>query len=221
MNALTAFWSALAPFVILLWLFQRLLPLAGRPGLLIAALLAGAATFYPWSGEPLPFWTASLSANFSVVMMLLLLSAILGRAQSRPLLATSAWRAAWWFGAISSVLLYPSAFGAGPHGFDLYALGWPWLWPGSSLLLFGVVGLVAGLLLWRGNAFGWLLVMALAAFACGLQESSNLWDYLMDPVYGVVSLLAVIWLYGLRGLIGRFTRPPRPSAASLPPKSPA
>jgi hypothetical protein len=60
-------------------------------------------------------------------------------------------------------------------------------------VLFGGAGLAAALLLWGGNRFGYVLLLALLAYATGFQESENLWDYLLDPVYGAVSLLVVLW----------------------------
>ena len=100
--------------------------------------------------------------------------------------------AAWIFGAVASLSLYPSALGLGPQNFDSYALGWPWLFWGQSLALFGGAGLAAASLIWRGNRFGYVLVLALLGYAVGFQESENLWDYLLDPVYGAVSLLVVL-----------------------------
>lgn len=199
MNTVAFFWSALAPFMILLWLFQRVAGVAGRGGLLLAAVLAAAVTFFPWYGHPLPYWTASLSANFSVPMILLLVAAVLGCARGRSLLAARAWRAAWIFGAAASVLLYPSAFGFGPQTFDLYALGWPWLFPEQSLVLFGAVAGTAAWLVWRGNSFGYFIVAALVGYSFGWQESSNVWDYLLDPVFGAVSLVVVIGMLVTRG----------------------
>jgi uncharacterized membrane protein YhaH (DUF805 family) len=60
--------------------------------------------------------------------------------------------------------------------------------------------LAAAFLVWRGNRFGWVLVVAAAAFLLGFQESSNLWDYLIDPLYAVVSLVACAALILRRSL---------------------
>jgi hypothetical protein len=60
-------------------------------------------------------------------------------------------------------------------------------------VLFGGAGLTAALLIWCGNRFAYVLLLALLAYATGFQESENLWDYLLDPVYGAVSLLVVLW----------------------------
>ena len=60
-------------------------------------------------------------------------------------------------------------------------------------MLFGGAGLTAALLIWCGNRFGYVLLLALLGYWIGFQESKNLWDYLLDPIYGAVSLLVVLW----------------------------
>jgi hypothetical protein len=58
-------------------------------------------------------------------------------------------------------------------------------------VLFGAVAAVAALLIWRANRFGWILVGTALIYLVGVQESRNFWDYLVDPLYAVLSLLAV------------------------------
>jgi len=215
MSGVAALWSALAPFMILLWAFQRLSGLRGWRGVALAAGLAAAATVFPWFGHPLPYWSSALSANFSVIMMVLLAAGVVERARGATLLRVAGWRAAWVFGAVASVLLYPSAFGAGPHGFDLYALGWPWLFPGQSLVLFVLVAGLASVLIWRRNRFGYVLVASLIAFIPGWQESRNVWDYLLDPVYGTVSLLWVLWMIFFRWIPGVVRAAPGPGSTGV------
>jgi hypothetical protein len=161
-------------------------------------VLALATILFPWFGHGLPYWSASLSANFSVVMGALLAVGIFDRAGRARLFRARDWNAAWIFGAVASVLLYPSALGLGPQNFDSYALGWPWLFWGQSFWLFGGVSLAAAVLIGRGNRFGYVLLAALAGRVMGFQESNNLWDYLLDPVYGAVSLLVVLWMLARR-----------------------
>jgi hypothetical protein len=31
-------------------------------------------------------------------------------------------------------------------------------------------------------------------YAAGFQESDNFWDYLLDPVYGAISLVMILWM---------------------------
>ena len=202
MKTAVVIWTFLVPLLLLWWIFLRAAGLRGWISTLVAGVAALAATFFPWFGHPLPFWSASLSANFSVIMVVLLIVGILDRAGAHGVFRPKDWSAAWIFGAVASLLLYPSALGLGPQNFDSYALGWPWLFWGQSLALFGGTGLAAALLILRGNHFGYVLALALLGYAIGFQESKNLWDYLLDPVYAAVSLLVVLWAL-LRRAISR------------------
>jgi hypothetical protein len=181
------------PLLLLWWIFQRAARLRGWIATSVAGVASLGAVLFPWFGHSLPHWSAGLSANFSVIMAVLLIVGIVSRAGGCGFLRERDWRAAWIFGAVASLLLYPSALGLGPQNFDSYALGWPWLFRGQSLVLFGGAGLTAALLIWCGNRFGYVLLLALLAYAAGFQESENLWDYLLDPVYGAVSLFVVLW----------------------------
>lgn len=202
MKTTVMIWTFLVPLLLLWWIFQRAAGLRGWLPSMVAGVAAVGAVVFPWFGQPLPFWSASLSANFSVVMVALLALGILDRAGWHGVFRPGDWRAAWIFGAAGSLLLYPSALGLGPQNFDSYALGWPWLFWGQSLAPFGGAGLVAAILIWRGNRFGYALGLALLGYVVGFQESENLWDYLLDPVYGAVSLLVVLWTV-LRRAISR------------------
>lgn len=205
MTASAAVWAGTVPFLLLVWLVQRIPGVRGIGGLLFASVIAVGAILIEWFGRPLPFWSAGLSANFSVVMAVLLGVAIWERACGSGIFRAPDWSAAWISGAVASLLLYPSALGLGPQNFDAYALGWPWLFRGPSLLLFAGTGLASALLVWRGNRFGYVVLLALLGYAAGFQESDNLWDYLLDPVFGAVSLLVVLW-NSLRRLTPRSRR---------------
>lgn len=181
-------------WLLLVWPLQRVLPWRGRLGLLVACAVAAALLFVRWFGHPLPYWSFGLSANFSVIMTALLVLSIAARSSGREVLRARDWRAAWVFGVAACLAVCPSAFGMGPQCFDAYSLGWPWLFPYQSLALFAGVSLVSAALIWRGNRFGYVLLAALLAYASGFQESENLWDYLLDPVYGAASLLGALWM---------------------------
>lgn len=195
MSASAYWWNAVGLFLLVLWIIQRWRP--GWAWFLVAALGAIVLSVIPFFGHPPRFWLSGLTPNMSVPLLVLLAVSILQRAGGVPLWRPQEWRAAWIFGAVASLALYPSALGLGLRNFDAYSLGWPWLASGASLVLFGAVALAAGVLIWRGNRFGWILVAAAAAYLVRLQESNNFWDYLLDPLFGAVSLVAVVVL-GLR-----------------------
>ncbi|MGA1354787.1 MAG: hypothetical protein ACO32I_08465 [Candidatus Limnocylindrus sp.] len=192
MTGAALFWTAFTPFILLAWLVQRLPGVRGIGGLVFACLVAAGVVLFGCFGRCVAYWSASLSASLSVVLALLLIVAIAARAGFFAAFRAREWRAAWIFGAVCSLLLYPSAFGLGWQSFDSYSLGWPWLDWRLSSLVFASVAAVAGFLVWRGNRFGWVLVAASLVYLLRTQESQNYWDYLIDPLYAAISLLAVI-----------------------------
>lgn len=182
-------WNACALLLLVTWILQSLLP--GRRGLVYSLLGAVLLTIVPLFGHPLRYWLCGLTPNASVPLALLLLSGILNRAGVAKLLRSQERRAAWIFGAVSAVFLYPSALGLGLRNFDTYSLGWPWLDWRMSSLLFGSVALAAFVLVWRGNRFGWILAVSAVLYLLRVQESRNFWDYIVDPVYTAAALIAL------------------------------
>ncbi len=86
----------------------------------------------------------------------------------------------WTFGTAAGVLLYPAALGL-THT-DPYSAGW------AGGVLYPVVGLLGALLIGLKIRFGWILIIAIATWHLGGLESSNYWDYLVDPIYFLISL---------------------------------
>ena len=190
---LAAFWwNACGLFLVFVWILQC--AMRGWKGTVIAAALAAIVSIIPFFGHVPRYWLSGLTPNISVPLFALLVLSITERAGSPPVFRAREWRAAFLFGAIAALLLYPSALGLGLPSLDVYSVGWPWLVWGHSLLLFGAVAGVAALLAWRANRFGWVLVAAALLYWLGVQESRNFWDYLVDPLYAVVSLLSVVKL---------------------------
>lgn len=193
MTASAYWWNAAGLFLLILWLLQRWRP--GWRWFLVSALGAAVAGIIPFFGHAPRYWLSGLTPNLSVPLLAVLAASILQRAGGGAVFRPREWRAAWIFGAAVSLVLYPSALGLGLRNLDTYSLGWPWLESFPSLALFGGVAATAGFLVWRGNRFGWVLVAAAAAHLTRRQESNNFWDYLLDPLFGVASLVAVSLLF--------------------------
>lgn len=188
MNLLPYWCNLAALFLLLVWLLQRVF--AGPRGLPLCLLCATLLCMMPFFGHAPRYWLSGLTPNASVPLLALLSIGILQRGGIGSLFRPAEWRAAWIFGAVAAILLYPSALGLCFRNFDSYSLGWPWSDWTASLLLFGVAALTAAIMVWRNNRFGWVLVLVAVAFCLGIQESSNFWDYLIDPLYATVSLVA-------------------------------
>ena len=80
--------------------------------------------------------------------------------------------------------LYPLALGLG--SFDPYEWGW------HFSPLFVIVAALTVWLTWKQNRFGFLLLLAAVAFHLRLLESTNYWDYVLDPIYCLVSFVVLI-----------------------------
>jgi hypothetical protein len=147
-------------------------------------LVAGAVSLIPIDGLPLGRWLHGIDANFSIPFVAVLLDLVLAPLMRRPLLDARARRTAVWFGLVGGLLLYPLALGVGP--FDPYVLGWRS--PGVA----AAAAVLGASLLMGNNAFGFVLLAAGVAWQAGLLESTNAWDYLLDPVYCLLSVMNAV-----------------------------
>ena len=182
--------SAVCPWLALVWCLQRVArlivpPLRGWTLLAVTGAIAVVVLLLPVQGLVIARWVAGLNANFSIPLTVILAVIVWERVFERSLLAEREWTTAWSFGAIGGLALYPMALGLG--SFDPYEWGW------SFSPLFVVIGALTVLLIWKQNRFGVLLVLAAVAFQLHLLESTNYWDYLLDPIY---SLVSIVWLAG-------------------------
>ena len=139
----------------------------------------------PIQGIPIAEWVRGVSANFSVPFTGLLGLAVWEGEFRRKLFSKTDWTTAWAFGVVAGLGLYPLALGLG--SFDPYEWGW------SFSPLFVISAVLTALLLWKQSRFGLLLLLAIAAYHLRLLESANYWDYLLDPVYCLASIVALGW----------------------------
>jgi hypothetical protein len=108
---------------------------------------------------------------------------------------------------------YPSALGA--TEFDMYRLGFE---PVSLLIALAVIALLA----WQLREYFLLasIVTAVFAFRFQLLESTNLWDYLFDPllvIYCALWLLVTLLQFVFRRIMQRPTPAHTSSAANIQP----
>lgn len=100
--------------------------------------------------------------------------------------------------AVAALFLYPLALGWGD--WDAYRPGWgaPGMW--AVLLLISLLAWARGLRL-----LPTLVGLALLAWTAGVLESSNLWDYLMDPWLATFAIFHCI-RFGVKKLSDGFGR---------------
>ncbi len=182
------FFSFIWPAALLLLVFcfvprRRGLATRGAGWFAVMAALSVAIVVIPVGGIPLGRWFTGLCANFSLPLLALIADAISRKAFNLELLGKNGMRTALGFGALIGSVLFPMALGLGT--FDPYSLGW------NFSALFIITGALTSLLLWLGNRFGLVLLCAVVAYHLGLLESDNYWDYLVDPVFFIISLVAI------------------------------
>lgn len=87
--------------------------------------------------------------------------------------------------AVTALVFYPLALGFGP--FDPYRPGYGSLWFLSGLLMLALVAWAV-----RFHLISICIALAVMAHATAWHESTNLWDYLLDPLVSIYALFAVL-----------------------------
>lgn len=177
------------PTALALWLALSLVFLgkASRPGavrLAVSLFAAAILPFIPVRGWMLFQWIAVMEPEPSVTVMAMLIAGLVSRAGGPRLLRPCDWNAAWAFGAIGALLLYPSTIGL--SSVETYSWGW-----GKAFVL--AIGLLTLGLLLKGNRFGVILLIGLFVLLLRPGESNNAWDLLIDPLYGTAAVLVVFY----------------------------
>lgn len=182
LQSIALFEMSLTCAVVLIILLQKVssieIPFAIR---LVAVLLLGNLFFWPLGMSlelPLSGYVRGVTGELSVVTMLLLWGSILPTAKKTPL----GFKVLL---AVIAIAFYPLALGFGMV--DPYAWGY-----GSIALLIAVIlfAIGCGLAGWMKGV--WIISFAIIAWAAHWHESTNLWDYLLDPFLAIWALLAIL-----------------------------
>ncbi len=158
--------------------FVKALPLRRRAGVLGAAIII---VSIPMWGVSAAGFVRGMTGDLSISTLVLLALALLRSCSGKVFAAEPERRVMLAVILIVAVLFYPLALGLGM--FDPYRLGYGNLWFMSALL---------GLAILAALRFSALLALcialAVAAWSAGWYESTNLWDYLLDPWLAVYAL---------------------------------
>ena len=142
-------------------------------GLLLPAVLI--------SDTPLYQYIRAGLGDLSVSLKIILLVILYQRGSQSVVIQKSEWKMIIFGAAITGLLFYPFALGV--TMFDPYAFGYA----ANNFVL--VLLVLLGLSIWKKL---WLLTaiicLSLVGYYGAVLESSNLWDYVLDPV---------LWLYAL------------------------
>ena len=178
--------TSLTCAVLMIWLIQKMMPfqisVAAR---IIFAILLANLFFWPLGFSmalPLAAYVRGITGDLSVVTSLLLWSSILLNPKAIPLSFK-------WSIAVIATVFYPLALGVGMM--DPYAWGYGSIGLLIAVLIFAVACGVAN---WTRGV--WILAIAIIAWSVHWHESTNLWDYLLDPFLAIWALWAVLYAIG-------------------------
>lgn len=187
------------PFLLVTALLQAILHAAGRhlmgkafpanlsPGsplpTLAAVILSCFLCFIPLGRMSAMAWIGGFNSVYSIPSFALLVGRIWKCATGWGLFSLGELRTCRIYGVISGLSLYVPFLVM--DGFDPYASGY-----GSEWLSLFLLGTTLLLLAFK-NRFAAVLVIVIAAFDVGLMESNNLWDYITDPVFTILSAAAL------------------------------
>ena len=167
---------------VLVWLlqkgFQQALPMSAK---VILLLIIANLFFWPlgFSLElPLSAYVRGVIGDLSTVSVLLLLSALFVRNQSAPWIVRVA------IGLVG-LCFYPFALGLGM--FDPYGWGYSSVALLIAVLVFALLCAIA-----KWNRGAWIIGLAIIAWGMQWHESTNLWDYLIDPILVVWAIFGVV-----------------------------
>lgn len=159
--------------VVCIWLLQKFLvnPFPVSAKIVLTVLIAN-ILFWPLGMDlPLVAYIRGVTGDLSIVLSLLLWSTLLPSSRPVPL--------AFKFAVtIIAICFYPFALGVGMT--DPYAWGY-----GSIPFLIAVLifALVCAIVNWNKGV--WIFAVAIIAWAAHWHESTNLWDYLLDPFMAI------------------------------------
>lgn len=138
----------------------------------------------PLRGAPLLYALRAAISDFSITTFILATAACLGDALRHDVIPAAQRRILLRTVAAIAVLFYPLSLGLGPV--DPYAWGY---FSTPMLAAFGLASLA--FLLHRDYWIVLILGAALLSATAGLLQSTNLWDYLIDPVLSLYAVAVV------------------------------
>ena len=150
-------------------------------------------SFIPVGGLAIAEYACSIIGNLSIMSCLLIAVYLLREYANKELIPASEFKCLMISYAVVGLVFYPPTLGFGP--IDPYSWGYRSQFMALALLATG------GMLVWvRFNATCLLISLSVVAYLGELASSRNLWDYLMDPVLWIYSVICSVgYLY--KGLI--------------------
>lgn len=167
--------------VVFIWGLQKCfanpLPFAVK---VLLVILIGNLLFWPLGlGMQLPLaaYIRGVTGDLSIVLTLLLWSSLLPSSKPTPILFKFSL-------TMIGLAFYPFALGLGMV--DPYVWGYSSIAFLVAVLIFAVICALS-----RWTKGTWVIAIAIIAWAVHWHESANLWDYLLDPVLVIWSLVSI------------------------------
>jgi hypothetical protein len=181
---------AISSAILLAWLAQGLFFKEDGSGRIVALRVAvcfvlANLLFWPvftlFTPLELPFaaYVRGFTGELSITSMLLLWTAYFSPKEIHVPAVMKVWI------ALIAIVFYPLALGVGM--IDPYAWGY-----GSIALLAGVLATALVAWLAGSNRIAIILAVAILAWTVGWHESTNLWDYILDPFLGLWAIGSLI-----------------------------
>lgn len=147
---------------------------------------------------PLLAYVRGISSDLSITLVALACVGLCRRLLALSPVARREKLALYGVISVAALVLYPTALGWGD--WDSYRSGWGSWGPWAALLALSLLCWIKGLRL-----LPMLVGLALLAWSAGLMESTNLWDYLVDPWLAGVALFQCL-NSGAKRVLSRFRR---------------
>ena len=166
---------------------------------------------------PLVAYVRGISSDLSITLLALVCIGMVGRWRGQDLVDARERMALQFAVAAAALLLYPMALGWGD--WDPYQTGW-----GAPGMLIGLLAVTLFFWIKGLRLLPVLVALALLAWTLGLLESTNLWDYLLDPWLAAAAIFQCMrWFAGQLRARWRPVNAPSPAGISLdvPATSPA
>lgn len=162
---------------------------------------------------PLVAYVRGVSSDLSITLLVLACMGLVRRLRGEGLVDARERMALYVAVAAAALFLYPMALGWGD--WDPYRAGW-----GSPGMLIGLLAVT--LFFWTKGLrlLPVLVALALLAWTLGLLESTNLWDYLLDPWLATAAIFQCM-RWGAGQLRKRWRPVDTPSPARIPIDVPA
>jgi hypothetical protein len=149
----------------------------------------------PIGSLPLAAFVRSCSGDLSITTNVLFVMAIYSHLSGRRFVDQRQENAVHCLIAVTALVFYPLALGFGP--FDPYRPGYGSLW-----FLTGLLMLALGAWAVRFYLISICIALAVIAHAMAWHESTNLWDYLLDPLVSIYAFVVVV-----TGILRTITHP--------------